>query len=186
MAVEQPKYKVLSDDGDFHIRQNEPTIIAKTVIQTREMDRASSEGFRRIASYIFGANTSQSKIEMTAPVTATARHSEKIAMTAPVSMQGEPGSYTIAFTMPSKYTLETLPKPNDPLITIEQVPGRKMAVLKYSGTWSQERMARKTRELLDRLAKEKLRPIGEISFARYDPPWTPWFMRTNEVQIVVE
>ena len=186
MAVEQPKYKVLSGDGDFQIRQYEPTIIAKTVVHSDHMDAASNQGFRRIAGYIFGGNTSRSKIAMTAPVTSTPQQSEKIAMTAPVSMQGEPGSYTIAFTMPSKYTLETLPKPNDPLVTIEQVPGRKMAVLKYSGTWSQERMARKTRELLDRLAKEKLRPSGEILFARYDPPWTPWFMRTNEVQIVVE
>ncbi|MEI8135562.1 MAG: heme-binding protein [bacterium] len=186
MSIEQPKFHVLEGEDNLQIRQYQPSIIAKTVVESSDMDKASNEGFRRIAKFIFGDNTAKGKIAMTAPVTSSEERSEKIAMTAPVSMQVTGGKYVIAFTMPSSYTLVTLPSPNDDRVKIEQLPGKKMAVIKYSGTWSPKRMQEKKDELLNWLREKKLKPIGEVIFARYDPPWTPWFMRTNEVQVEVE
>jgi hypothetical protein len=186
MSIEQPKYTQLQGEGAIEIRRYEPTIIAKTTVESSEMDSASNEGFRRIAKYIFGGNTSQGKIAMTAPVISSEAKSEKIAMTAPVSLQGTSGKYVIAFTMPSNYTMETLPKPNDPSVILEQVQGKKMAVIGYSGTWSKDRMESKQQELAAWLLQHNIKAVGEPIFARYNPPWWPWFMRTNEVQVEVE
>jgi hypothetical protein len=186
MAVEQPKYTLLERDGSITIRRYESTIIAKTTVETSDMDSASNEGFRRIASFIFGGNTTQGKITMTAPVISSKATSEKIAMTAPVSMQGKSGSFVVAFTMPASYTLETLPKPNDPRVIVEQMPGKRMAVISYSGAWSHEQIESKKQALEGWLVQHNIKSVGEAIFARYNPPWWPWFLRTNEVQIEVE
>ena len=185
VAVEQPEFAVLDVEGAIQIRQYQPSIIAKTVVASGDMDSASNEGFRRIASFIFGNNTAKRKIAMTAPVTSSEERSEKIAMTTPVSTQGVSGNFVIAFTMPSSYTLETLPQPNDERVKIEQLPAKKMAVIRFSGTWTQKHFDEKTAELQNWLSENELQPKGEIIFARYDPPWIPWFMRTNEVQIEI-
>jgi hypothetical protein len=186
MSVERPKYTSLQIDGSIELRRYESTIIAKTTVESSDMDSASNQGFRRIASFIFGGNTTQKKIAMTAPVSSSEAKSEKIAMTAPVSMQGASGNYVIAFTMPASYSIETLPLPNDPRVIVEQVPAKKMAVIGYSGTWSQDRMESKKRELEAWLFQHNITCVGEPIFARYDPPWWPWFLRTNEVQFEVE
>ncbi len=186
VAIEQPKYSIIEDDGQVQVRQYEQTLIAKTIVDKPDLESASNEGFRRIAAFIFGANTTQQKIAMTAPVTSSVERSEKIAMTAPVSTQGSSGNYVIAFTMPSAYTHETLPIPNDSSVIIEEVVGKKMAVLKYSGTWSQQRMDDKISELISWIDQKKYSPVGQPIFARYDPPFMPWFLRRNEVQIEIE
>ena len=133
MAIQEPKYTVAKKDSDIEIRLYEPFIVAETVVDTTDFDEASNEGFRRLAGYIFGGNKVRQKIAMTSPV--ITEQSKKIAMTAPVETERRGSSVRIAFTMPSEFTLETLPVPNDSSVTLRQVPGRKLAVIRFSGRW---------------------------------------------------
>ena len=111
MAIEEPKYTVIEKSGEFELRAYSAKIVAETLVPG-SMDKASSAGFRLIADYIFGNNTTRTgdneKISMTAPVTMEPS-SEKISMTAPVSMEQTGGQWRVHFVMPGRYTLETFP-----------------------------------------------------------------------------
>ena len=130
--IEEPQYKIIMKDGDFELRDYAPYIVAEVVIEG-DRDSAVNAGFRVLAGYIFGGNTSQSKIAMTAPVTQS--KGEKIEMTAPVTQTGNGSSWVIRFMMPQTYTMSTLPKPDDERITLKQIKSRRVAVLKFSGLW---------------------------------------------------
>jgi hypothetical protein len=182
MALESPRYEVVRRYADFELRDYAPYLVAETEVEG-DREEAGSEGFRRIAGYIFGGNRGSRKIAMTAPV--TQQTGTRIDMTAPVSQQGDGGRWTLQFMMPSEWTRETLPVPNDPRVHIAERPARRVAVLRYSGTWSEENFARHRRELEGALAREGLRAVGAPEWARYDPPWKPWFLRKNEIQVEV-
>jgi len=184
MATEEPKYTVTKSDGDFEVRRYEPYIVAQTVVDTTDTDEGSNEGFRRIAGYIFGGNKVRQKIAMTAPV--TTERSEKIAMTAPVITAKQAASTAVSFVMPSEYTMETLPVPDDTRVTLRQVPSRTMAVITFSGRWTDENFQEHTEELKQWIARQKLKIIGDPVIARYNPPFIPFFFRHNEVQIPIE
>lgn len=183
MAIEQPRYTVLRTDDRFELRRYQPCIVAETVVEDAELETGITIGFRRLAGFIFGGNSAKESIPMTAPVT-TAR-SEKIAMTAPVETQRRAEGMVMTFMMPSRYTLETLPEPVDPSVSIRRVPGRTMAAIKFSGSWSRERFEEHTEELLTWLRERNLVVIGTPVVARYDAPWTPGFMRRNEVLVEI-
>jgi lipopolysaccharide export LptBFGC system permease protein LptF len=197
MALEQTKYAIIEKNGDFELRQYEPHIVAETLVEG-DFNDVGDEGFRRLAGYIFGKNRKKEKISMTspekletAPVSLEAapvslESSEKIAMTAPVTQESKNGIWRITFLMPSEYTLETLPHPLNSSVTLQEVPGALMAALTYSGTWSQERYEKKKARLETLLQQRGLHPVGAPVFARYNPPFTPWFLRRNEVLIPVE
>lgn len=186
--IEEPKYTVIESNDVYEIREYEPVIIAKTTIEGSR-DQATNEGFRRIADYIFGNNTVNESIAMTAPVTtqgATSQSSEKIAMTAPVtSSQDESGSFTTAFVMPSKYTMETLPKPVTDYVQIEEVPEKTYAVLRFSGYVWDEKVQNKRDMLIDALKANNVNYNDKYSLSQYNPPWTPWFMRRNEIWVEI-
>lgn len=183
MALEKPSYEVLESDGRMELRTYEPYIVAETFVDA-EFERAGNEGFRRLADYIFGNNRSRQKLSMTAPVAQAA--SEKIAMTAPVSMHRDAGSYRITFMMPSEYTMATLPEPVDPEVRLREVSAALMATIRYSGTWSEQRYEAHLAELESWIDARGWKATGEPIFARYDPPFKPWFMRRNEVLIPLE
>jgi hypothetical protein len=183
MALEKPSYAVLESEGGMELRQYEPYIAAETFVEAG-FERAGNEGFRRLADYIFGNNRSRQKLEMTAPVSQST--SEKIAMTAPVSMHREGDLYRITFMMPSKYTLETLPEPINPDVRLREVPAALVAAIRYSGTWSEKRYETHRAELESWIDARGWTSIGEPIFARYDPPFKPWFMRRNEILIPLE
>lgn len=184
MAYEEAKYTVLSKDGDFEIRQYEPHIVAETIVEG-DFDDVGNEGFRRLFQYISGKNRKKESIAMTAPVSQDAA-SQKIAMTAPVNQESTGGAWRITFMMPSEYTLETLPEPLDQRVVLKKVPGRRVAAITYSGTWSRKRYEEKEALLRAFVQKQALRPLGEPVFARYNPPFMPWFLRRNEVLIPVQ
>ena len=183
MAIEKPSYEVLESDGQLELRRYEPYIVAETVVDA-EFERAGNEGFRRLADYIFGNNRSQQKLAMTAPVSQTT--SEKIAMTAPVSMHRQGELYRITFMMPSKYTLETLPEPVNPEVHLREIPGGLVAAIRYRGTWSQQRYEAHRTELESWIEAQGWTESGEPIFARYDPPFKPWFLRRNEILIPLD
>lgn len=178
--IEEPSYEVIRRIGDVELRAYAPMILAITDVDG-DLDHAQSEGFRRLAAYIFGGNSPQQSIEMTAPVTTAP---VKIPMTAPVSTSLHDGkSYRVSFTMPASMTLETLPQPHDERVTLIAQPRRTVAVLAFSGLCGQARVKRKQESLLATLASEGLDTQGAPSLSRYDPPWTLPFLRRNEVQI---
>lgn len=188
--IEEPKFELLHESGDIQIRKYQPTIVAETVVSGSFYD-APNEGFRRLAGYIFGKNKSKNKIAMTAPVsTKEAASSEKIAMTAPVSQlpadeAKTPDQWLITFTMPSSYTLQSLPEPLDARVTLREVPGYEAAVLRFSGFNNDETVRKNTELLMTFISQRGLRPLGPSVYARYNPPWTPWFMRRHEIIIPV-
>jgi len=187
MAIEDPKFKLVEKSGNFELRLYAPRVVAETLVDG-SLNDASGVGFRRIADYNFGNNTSQKggseKISMTAPVgMAPKAASEKISMTAPVAMQQSSGQWRMYFVMPSQYTLSTLPTPNNPAVTLRELPETRMAVLRFSGLAGEEKTATKTAELIAWLKSKNITPTGTPELARYNPPWTLPFLRRNEVMV---
>jgi hypothetical protein len=184
LALEEAKYTVIMKEENFELRHYESHTVAETMVEG-DFDKAGNEGFRRLFKYISGENQKKRSIAMTAPVSQDAGP-EKIAMTAPVSQEQTGGQWRIAFVMPSEYALDTLPQPADPRVSLRQVPSRRMAAITYSGSWSRERYE-KHRALLETfMLKKKLQPLGEPVLARYNSPFTLWFLRRNEVLVPVQ
>jgi SOUL heme-binding protein len=189
MAYEEPRYDVLEKSDAFELRAYKPMIVAEAFVDGN-LDEASNKGFRLIADYIFGNNKSRAgvseKISMTVPVTMEPKiesKSEKISMTAPVSMQEAAGKWRMHFVMPSKYTLETLPVPNNAEVKLREVPAKKFAVVRFSGFAGEQKVAKKTEELLAWLQTKQIEPAGVPELARYNAPWTLPFLRRNEVMV---
>ena len=168
MAIEESSYTVVEQVDDFELRMYEPSIVAETLVEG-EFSEVGSEGFRRLAGYIFGKNRKQQDIDMTAPVSQESA-SEKIAMTAPVNQETVDGKWRITFTMPAEYTMETLPMPLDDRVILKQEPGRLIAAIRYSGTWSRDRYQEKEASLRSLIGEHGLKVVGEPVFARYNAP----------------
>jgi effector-binding domain-containing protein len=182
--VESAQYSVLESKEDYEIRLYPAHIVAETVVKG-SYSEALSQGFRIIAGYIFGDNTKKESIAMTTPVVEKSRTSESIAMTSPVIATIEGDSHTIAFGMPSSYTLETLPLPNDKRVQIVTIPEKKMAVIRFSWLRTYKRVQSKKQELLDSLNKNNVTIVGEVQYAGYNAPWTPLWMARNEVMVEI-
>jgi hypothetical protein len=182
-SEEQPSYQVVLKQQNKEIRKYDSYIIAKTTISGSFKD-AQSEGFRILAGYIFGKNKSQQKIAMTAPVLKKPE-SEKISMTAPVVMApSENKSWTMTFSMPSQFTIKTLPVPTDKRVEIKKVEQRFVAAITFSGFWGEFRNAEETKKLLEWLKSyQEYEIISAPMFAGYNPPWTLPFLRRNEMLI---
>jgi hypothetical protein len=183
MAIEEVPYTVLEKEGKFELRQYEPHIVAETIVEG-DFDDVGNEGFRRLFRYISGDNRKKQEISMTSPV-GQERRSEKIPMTAPVNLLKAGDRWSVTFLMPGKYTMDTLPEPDDARITLREIPARRVAAIKYSGTWSKSRYEKHKALLVQMMDRRGLKPAGEYIFARYNPPFMPWFLRRNEVLVRV-
>ena len=184
MAVEEASYVLISKDKAFEIREYAPHVVAETLVEGN-MQNVSNKAFMKLFRYISGSNVSRSKVAMTAPVSQQVT-GDKIPMTAPVGQQRVAEKWLISFMMPKSYSLTTLPQPQDTSITLRQVPAQRMAVLRYSGMWSEKSDLSHERELTAWMGKMGLTPIGNTIWARYNPPFTPWFLRRNEVMILID
>jgi len=196
MAIEEPKYEVLLTDGAYEIRKYAPYLVAETLVEG-DMDEASSKGFRLIADYIFGNNQAASsstseKIAMTAPVTLEPQ-SVKIAMTAPVTLEPQQDAvnmqtakqWMVKFVMPSQYTLASIPKPKNKAVSLKEISSTYFVVLKYSGFNTQSKVQAKSLEASDWVRKKNLKTLGAPQLSRYDPSWTLPMLRRNEIMIEV-
>ena len=185
MAIEEPGFDLLEKTEPYELRAYKPRIVAETIIPG-SLKNASGAGFKRIADYIFGNNASRTgesqKISMTAPVSMVPKL-EKISMTAPVNMEQSEKQWRMQFFMPSQYTMDNLPKPNNPAVTLRTLPASTFAVLRFSGLAGEEKTADKTADLLAWLKDRGIKPTGEPVLARYNPPWTLPFLRRNEVMV---
>ncbi len=184
IGTEEPHYLRQPLTDDVEVRRYGPRIAAETTVADNE-DRARSIGFRRLANYIFGANHRDETISMTAPV-AQQSGEDEIAMTAPVAQsRGADNRWTIRFFMPSKWTMETLPQPDDGDVRLVTVPAETVAVLRFTGDRSADAVAERTDQLRKTLRDKAVEPAGEPVVWFYDPPWTLPFRRRNEVAIPV-
>ncbi len=184
MATEEPSYTSILQEAPFEIREY-PALIAAEVTVSGERSEAVSAGFRLLAGYIFGGNTRKQSISMTSPVIQNEAPNEKIAMTAPVMQSADSSGWIIRFIMPASYTLETLPMPNDPKVRLMPLPPKRVAVVRFSGLVDDNDVEQQTTVLRAFVVKQKLTTVGTPSLARYDPPWTLWFLRRNEIMLEV-
>jgi len=168
--VAQTKYEILREISKVKIRRYPLLVITK-------IDSYGNGGFNLLFSFITGNNRQKSNVAMTAPVV-----SEEIAMTAPVL--SEAGS--IAFVMPEGFTLESTPEPLDNQVKIVEIPERVVAALRFSGRWSNSLFKKKSKELLEELKKANIKTQGNVFSMSYNGPFTPWFMRRNEVAVPIE
>lgn len=184
MAIEEAKYEVVIKDSKFEVRDYAPHVLAETIVEG-SLEDAGNKAFNRLFNYISGNNKSRTKVAMTAPVSQE-NAGEKIKMTAPVEQHRSQDNWAVSFMMPAEYSLETLPEPDDPKITLRQVPACRMAAIRYSGFWSEKRYLRHKSELESWIKENSLTIVGIPVWARYNPPFTPWFMRRNEILIPVD
>lgn len=186
MAIENPRYQVISRDNKFEIREYEDYLVAEVEIDD-DYDHALGKGFRILADYIFGNNKRKTHIPMTAPVTETSvKQSERINMTSPVSaFATEEGKYRISFMMPSKYDMDNLPQPNNKEILINKVEAYKAAVIRFSGFLNKKLANKKQDELTVWLNKNNMDPKSAFIYAQYNPPWIPGPFRKNEIIVKI-
>lgn len=185
-AIEEPSYEVVRKIDDVEVRQYVPYIVAEVQIEA-DADEAGNLAFPILAGYIFGKNKGKQEFAMTAPVTQAAAP-VRLEMTAPVTQaaaSGTPGSHVVQFVLPRGVTLQTAPEPLDARVRLREMPAQQVAVIRYSGFWSDANYKEHLEKLRATLKAADLTPSGEPVFSRYNPPFTPWFMRRNEVLIEV-
>jgi len=179
MAIETPDYKVVQKQGTFEVRDYPAQTVAEVVVEGRQQ-QAVSEGFRRLASYIFGANSGDQKIAMTAPV------GQSPVVSGPITTSAlDARRWVVRFDMPKSLDLANLPKPKNAAIRLLTLPPARIAAVRFSGLMSDTAAATETADLLSYIKTNRLKAIGPPTLAQYDPPWTLWFLRRNEVLIPV-
>lgn len=184
LFVDEPRYELERRIGSVEIRRYRPHAVAETVVDSVSWEEAVDEGFRRLARYIFGANERRQTIPMTTPVGARSAR-ERIAMTAPVTSRRSAEGYVVTFTMPRARSLESLPLPRDPRVHLLQVPERRVAVLRYHGTYRRRRTEERQAALIERVRAAGLEPAGAPEFAGYDAPSTLPLLRRVEAWLPI-
>jgi len=184
MAIEEPRYEVVQQLDGAEVRQYAPYVVAQVRVAGTAQE-AGNAAFRILAGYIFGKNKGARKMEMTAPVTQT-EVPVKLEMTAPVIQTPASGGYIVQFVLPRDVTLASAPEPLDPQVQLREVPGARIAVIRYSGFWSQSNYDEHLAKLQAALRAARLSWVGEPTLSRYDPPFTPWFLRRNEIWLTLE
>jgi len=183
MATEEAKYTVVLEQQSFELRSYAPHILAETVVDG-DFEDAGSKAFSRLFDYISGNNKTRQEVKMTSPVSQEAV-SEKIDMTSPVGQQRQNDRWAVSFMMPATYSMTTIPEPTDPDVTLRQVPAQYIAAVTYSGFWSEERYLSNKDDLEAWIEKENFEVVGEPVWARYNPPFMPWFLRRNEILVPI-
>ena len=179
--TEQQPYEVLEQHDGFELRRYPAHVVAEVELDG-SFEGVGNRAFGALFGYITGRNEGRRSVAMTAPVVQEPAVPEKVAMTAPVVQTlGAEGRYLVAFVLPASMTVDTAPLPTNPDVQVRAVPERLAAAATYSGRWSRSAYERHLGELLAALAAAGLVPVGPPRFARFDPPFTPWFLRRNEV-----
>ena len=178
-AIEEPDFEVTKSFDDVELRQYAAYVVAEVVLDT-SAEEAGSQAFPILAGYIFGKNKGAKTFAMTAPVTQTATPA-RLDMTAPVTQAAVGGGMRVQFVLPKEVTLATAPEPIDSRVQLRVIPTGTWAVIRYSGTWSQSNYSEHLRKLKAVLEAAGVLTQGEPILARYNAPFTPWFMRRNEI-----
>lgn len=193
-------YEIEKKDSDFEIRKYSDHILAHVDVEA-SFDDAMGIGFSILAHYIFGGNTKRSSIEMTVPVEEekssqripmttpvteeSLKESERIKMTTPVEEETTGNIHRISFIMPVKYTLDTLPEPEDDRIKFEEVKEERMAALRFKGRVKEKLALEKIEEMKEWLQKNNLSAKSNFVVAQYNNPAVPGFLRRNEILVEI-
>ncbi|SBT52561.1 SOUL family heme-binding protein [Micromonospora auratinigra] len=185
MTERQP-YRVVARHPGFELRRYPAHLVAEVRVDG-SFEAAVNDAFRPLARYLGGANRSRRELAMTAPVVQEPAGSERIAMTAPVVQEegDRPGCWLVRFVMPTGYTPATLPTPEDPRITTREIPEQLAAAARFSGRWTTRAFEQRATALGRAVTAAGFSPVGAVRYARFDPPWKPWFLRRNEVVLPV-
>jgi SOUL heme-binding protein len=179
-AIDEPTFTVVQKTEVFEVRQYAPYLVAEVLVPG-PVSEAGNQGFNLLGGYIFGKNKGERKLEMTAPVTQQAAPPIKLEMTAPVTQAAAPGGFLVQFVMPKGYTLATLPEPLDARVKLREVPGSRVAVIRFSGSWSQGTYEEELQKLRSALAAAGMATTGEPVSSRYNSPFSLPFLRRNEI-----
>jgi hypothetical protein len=187
MAIEEPSYEVLEQASEYEVRRYASYLVAEVDVEG-DFGEAGNKAFRLLSGYIFGDNQTEEQMSMTAPVESRPKEEGvRMSMTAPVTSTASASEeYTYAFVMERKYTLDTLPQPRDPRIRLKELAARVMAVRRYSGRWTEGNYRKNEAKLMEALSADGRYPIGAPILARYNSPFTPWFLRRNEVMAEID
>ncbi len=186
MAYEEPDFAVVATVDGVEYRQYRPYLVAQTVVAGEaDRDRAANIGFRRLFDYISGENATQTEVSMTVPVQQRPV-STRIAMTTPVRQFAGSRGWTLAFIVPGEFDESTVPRPTNPEVHIRAVPEALMAVLRFSGRWTDSNIDAHKSELVSRLSAAGVTPAGEMVTAFYNAPFSLPFMRRNEVMTRID
>ncbi len=186
MAYEEPNFEIVDRHDTFEVRRYQPFVTAEVKIEGGFKD-AGNQAFNMLFEYISGANRGTAKMDMTVPVIQSPAKGKKMEMTAPVLQRSasEADAYLVSFVLPLSYDTASAPEPTDPKVRIREVPGRLMAVNRYSGFWSESNYLKHETELFKALKAAGYQAVGSPEWARYNPPFMPWFLRRNEVMVEV-
>lgn len=182
-AIEEPPYTVVQQLEGFEIREYPPFTVAEVVV-SGEASEAGNRAFPILAGYIFGKNKGERKLAMTAPVTQAAVP-VKLDMTSPVTQTAAPGGFLVQFVLPRGVTVATAPEPIDARVMLREVPASRVAVIRYSGFWSESNYNDHLAKLRAAMKAADIAWTGEPVLSRYNGPATPWFMRRNEIWLSV-
>ena len=188
-GTEAPAYEVVERQHEtLEIRRYAPRVAVEATVESRDTEDGRNDAFRLLFDYITGANREAAEIAMTTPVESGAagdKPGAEIAMTVPVeTTEAEPGQMRMRFFLPAAHSAAP-PQPLDPRVSTVTLPEQTLAVLRFSGSRSEARIAEKTTELLVALRDTAWQPVGEPVAQLYDPPWTLPFFRRNEVAVAV-
>ncbi len=173
-AYDEPAHEVVFADGPFELRRYEARIVAETRVRAASMRDATSQGFGRLADYIFGGNEG------------TDGSSQKIAMTTPVESAPDGDEFVVVFTMPPKFTsVEQLPQPKDSRVVVRRDEGRVVATMRFGGVARNKDIGELTARLMSRVDQHGYVAESEVRIAQYDPPWIPGVIRRNELMVDV-
>ncbi len=186
--TEEAGYAVIVKRDQIEIREYDELVVVETFVNTG-YEEAGNIAFKKLFAYISGENISKTKIAMTAPVMSReefAADGEKVAMTSPVLGEKQGQGWRYSFVLPANYTPETAPLPTNPEVKLAVIPGKKVAVIRYSGSWKEQAMREKSEELIEWIRINGLERLSSPRSAGYDPPWTLPFLRRNEIMIDVK
>ncbi len=182
-ASHEPAYTVVRQLGGAEIRQYAPYVVAEVQVPG-PAGKAGNQAFPILAAYIFGNNRGREKFAMTAPVTQAAAPTRMV-MTAPVVQAASGNAYTVQFVLPIGGNLASAPEPLDARVHLREVPANRLAAIRFSGFWSENNYDDHLADLMGLLRAANLPWTGEPVYSRYNPPFTPWFMRRNEIWLTV-
>jgi len=185
MAEYYPKYKTTLSEGAIEVRDYAEVAVAEVTV-AGDRKAAGNAGFKLLAGYIFGGNAGRRRMAMTSPVVMTSNEDAPVIKTTPASPSNLASSWLVRFFMPAGQLLHTLPAPDDSRVNLRNAPASRIATLRFSGLASEVAIRRKTEELQSFLKAHRMRSAGHSYLARYNPPWTLWFMRRNEVMIPLD
>ncbi len=178
-AIEEPSYQVIREFSGIEVREYAAYTVAEVVVPG-PAGEAGRQAFPILAGYIFGKNKGERKLDMTAPVTQTAAP-VKMDMTAPVTQSVRADGYLVQFVLPKGVTVTNAPEPLDSRIQLREVAPHQVAVVRYSGFWSEANDNEHLLQLQSALKAASLAWVGDPVFSKYDAPFKPWFLRRNEV-----